>query len=64
MVGMLGYVVLWPTWRTVGSLVLIAAIVHAMVMTEEEHLRDMFGPEYEQYRERVPRYLGIRKRLG
>jgi protein-S-isoprenylcysteine O-methyltransferase Ste14 len=27
------------------------------VRTEEEHLLDVFGEEYKQYCERVPRYL-------
>jgi protein-S-isoprenylcysteine O-methyltransferase Ste14 len=30
---------------------------HLMVMTEEEHLREVYGEEYERYCERVPRYL-------
>jgi protein-S-isoprenylcysteine O-methyltransferase Ste14 len=61
---MLGYVMLWPTWRTLGSFLLVGVIVHLMVMTEEEHLRDVFGSEYGQYCERVPRYVGIRRRDG
>jgi protein-S-isoprenylcysteine O-methyltransferase Ste14 len=28
-----------------------------MVLTEEEHLRDVFGDEYARYCERVTRYI-------
>jgi protein-S-isoprenylcysteine O-methyltransferase Ste14 len=56
-----GYVVLWPTWRHVGTLVLLVVVCHMMIMTEEEHLRDVFGDEYERYCQRVPRYVGLRR---
>jgi len=39
-------------------------MLHMMVLTEEEHLRERFGVEYECYMEQVPRYLGISKRGG
>ncbi|MBF8295644.1 MAG: hypothetical protein HW389_2189 [Bacteroidetes bacterium] len=32
-------------------------------MTEEEHLRSIYGEEYERYCERVPRYLGFPRSL-
>ncbi len=48
MVAMIGYGLLWPTWQHVGSLILIGALAHMMVLTEEEHLRDVFGEEYER----------------
>jgi protein-S-isoprenylcysteine O-methyltransferase Ste14 len=59
---MIGYVMLWPSWRNAGAVVLYWSIVHMMVITEEEHLRDRHGTEYDQYRRRVPRYLGSRGR--
>ena len=31
-----------------------------MVLTEEEHLRRVFGEDYARYCDRVPRYLGGR----
>jgi len=37
-------------------------LAHLMILSEEEHLRDVFGEEYERYCERVPRYLGLRRR--
>jgi protein-S-isoprenylcysteine O-methyltransferase Ste14 len=30
-----------------------------MVLTEEEHLGRIFGREYDHYRDRVPRYIGL-----
>jgi protein-S-isoprenylcysteine O-methyltransferase Ste14 len=61
LVAMIGYGLLWPTWQHAGSVVLIALLVHMMVRTEEEHLQQVFGQEYESYRRRVPRYLGRRR---
>ena len=37
-------------------------MAHTMVLTEEEHLLDVFGEAYARYRARVPRYLGFRRR--
>jgi protein-S-isoprenylcysteine O-methyltransferase Ste14 len=33
-----------------------------MVLTEEEHLRNVFGDEYDQYSQATPRYLRIDKK--
>ena len=54
----IGAVVLWPTCYALGWVVLYGIVAHMMVLTEEEHLRDVFGEEYERYCGRVPRYLG------
>lgn len=53
----LGYALYWPSWHTAGWLVLYLVICHLMVLTEEEHLRSVFGEDYARYAERVPRYL-------
>lgn len=55
----LGIVMLFPSWYALGWLALYAVIFHLMVMTEEEHLLNLYGDEYRQYRKRVPRYLGL-----
>ena len=57
----LGYALYWPSWHTGGWLVLYLVICHLMVLTEEEHLRRVFGEDYERYCERVPRYVGGRR---
>ena len=56
---MAGYLVLWPSWRNLGVVALVVVLAQLMIRAEEEHLRAVFGPEYEQYLRRVPRYLGL-----
>ena len=58
----IGTVVLWPSWYALGWAALCGVVGHLMVMTEEEHLREVYGEEYERYCERVPRYLGLGQR--
>lgn len=58
----LGIALRWPSWHAVGWVGLAAACLHMMVLTEEEHLSNVFGAEYAGYRDRVPRYIGIRSR--
>jgi protein-S-isoprenylcysteine O-methyltransferase Ste14 len=53
----IGYAVLRPSWWALGWVFLYAAIAHLMVLTEEEHLRQVHGEEYARYCEEVPRYL-------
>jgi protein-S-isoprenylcysteine O-methyltransferase Ste14 len=55
----IGTVLLWPSWYAVGWVVLCGIVGHLMVMTEEEHLQEVYEEEYEQYCEQVPRYLGF-----
>ncbi len=54
----LGLALLWPSWYAVGWVVLFGAVIHMMVLTEEEHLRRVFGAKYGRYCAHVPRYLG------
>lgn len=50
---------LWPSWYALGWVALYGFVGHMMVLTEEEHLRDVYGEDYVGYSERVPRYIGI-----
>jgi protein-S-isoprenylcysteine O-methyltransferase Ste14 len=59
---MLGYTLLWPTWRTAGVLVLLGILSHTMVLTEEEFLRTVAGRDYRAFLQRVPRYFRLRPR--
>jgi len=59
-IALVGNLILWPTWQNLVALILLAVLMHFMVLTEEEHLRTVFGEEYEQYCQRVPRFLGFR----
>jgi protein-S-isoprenylcysteine O-methyltransferase Ste14 len=59
----IGFAILWPSLYALAWALLYVPIIHMMVITEEEHLRRAYGKEYERYFERVPRYLGLLKRL-
>ncbi len=54
-----GYALLWPSWLGLAWLGLYGLIAHMMALTEEDHLRRVFGREYEDYCRRTPRYLGL-----
>ena len=47
----------WPSLYSLGWILLYAIIAHWMVITEEEHLIQEYGDEYEEYCSEVPRYL-------
>ena len=58
MVMILGVVCLWPSAYALGWLVASMILLHAMVLTEEEHLTRVHCDAYRDYCRRVPRYLG------
>ncbi|MBN1388600.1 MAG: isoprenylcysteine carboxylmethyltransferase family protein [Bacteroidales bacterium] len=49
--------IIWPSWYIVISLVSFCIIIHRMVLTEEIHLKNVFGQEYKEYCKHTPRYL-------
>ena len=55
----LGYALLWPSWSGMVWVAVYGVIAHIMVLTEEEHLRSVYGADYEAYCQRTPRYLGV-----
>ena len=57
----LGFMVLWPSWYALGWGLSLIAILHLMVLTEEENLRNTYRQNYILYCKRVPRYLGYPK---
>jgi len=59
-----GFTLLWPSWYGLGWAVLYAILIHAMVVTEEEHLRRLHGHGYDDYCRQTPRYLGKRRIPG
>jgi protein-S-isoprenylcysteine O-methyltransferase Ste14 len=59
-----GYTLLWPSWVGMLWAALWLPISRLMVGSEEEHLLRVFGKEYEEYRRRTPRYVGIPKQLS
>lgn len=56
---LLGFLILWPSWRIFANLVVYAVIAHRMVLVEEEHLNRKHGGEYEEYCRRTSRYIGF-----
>jgi protein-S-isoprenylcysteine O-methyltransferase Ste14 len=57
----IGYVLLWPSWNGLIWAALWLPISHLMVRGEEEHLRSVFGEQYEQYCKITSRYIGFPK---
>jgi protein-S-isoprenylcysteine O-methyltransferase Ste14 len=53
----IGVSVQWPSWYAAAWIVLYGVIGHWMILTEEEHLQEVFGDEFTSYCEQVPRYL-------
>jgi protein-S-isoprenylcysteine O-methyltransferase Ste14 len=58
-----GYLMLWPSLYAAGWVVLYGFIAGMMVHHEEQNLLRAFGREYTEYTKRVPRYLGIMRRI-
>lgn len=58
----IGFLILWPSWYALGWGISLLVILHAMVLIEEEHLRHVFGQDFEQYCKNVPRYIGFPKK--
>jgi protein-S-isoprenylcysteine O-methyltransferase Ste14 len=60
----IGPVLQWPSLSMVGWMGMFALIMHWMVLTEEEHLKKVFGEEYESYCQEVPRYFRLPWKQG
>lgn len=54
-----GCALLWPSRYALGWVILYGLVGHVMVLTEEEHLRNVYGEEYTTYCQRTPRYVGV-----
>lgn len=53
----IGFTLLWPSWYTLGWALMILPMLHWMVLSEEEHLGRVFGEAYQEYSNRVRRYI-------
>lgn len=51
----------WSLW-CLAALVVVVIYIHLLVLIEEEHLRRVFGEQYEEFCRATPRYLGWRGR--
>jgi len=56
-----GFSILWPSCYALGWAILYAPLIHIMILTEEEHLLNLFGDEYKNYCRRVHRYIKLSK---
>jgi protein-S-isoprenylcysteine O-methyltransferase Ste14 len=54
-----GIALRWPSWFALGWLAIMAFALHTMVLTEEQHLTNVFGRQYLAYCKRVPRYVRL-----
>lgn len=54
-----GYTVLLQNWLLLAGWFIAFGFVHAMVLTEEQHLLALHGDAYRRYMNRVPRYVLI-----
>ena len=57
---LLGFALTDWSWWCLGALTASAVGLHLLVLVEEEHLLRSFGEEYAEFRQRVPRYFGLR----
>jgi protein-S-isoprenylcysteine O-methyltransferase Ste14 len=54
---LIGEFLIFPNWITLIYFVAAAALVHRQVLREEDYLKGHYGAAYEQYCQRVRRYL-------
>lgn len=48
----------WSLW-CLAALLVVAISLHLLVLIEEEHLHRVFGERYDDFRHKVPRYMGL-----
>ena len=53
----IGIFLTYPTIITCVFLVLLAAVIHRQILREEKFLKDHYGEEYENYCNKVHRYI-------
>ncbi len=66
----LAYLLMFAAYTTLlkSPLLLVLSVigfgmVHAMILREERYLTSKHAADYERYRQRVPRYLGLRRAI-
>ena len=53
----IGSSIIWQSWYNLLWIGLYAVVTHLMIITEEEHLHQVYGSEYASFCQDVPRYL-------
>lgn len=56
------FVIMLPTWLSIGIGILTFAGIRAQIAEEEKWLLKSYGKEYEDYKNRVPRFFSLLKR--
>jgi len=60
----IGEGIFWASWIIVGYAAVLGFALHGWIVAiEEPQLRKRFGDQYESYRSRVPRWLGLPRRM-
>lgn len=59
---LVGWASLYPDWLALLWLAGYGIIAHWMILTEEEHLENLYGQAYRDYRKEVPRYIRLRRK--
>jgi len=54
---LVSFALIWPSWYIILSLISFVIIIHRMILTEEIHLKNVFGEEYVEYSKRTSRYI-------
>lgn len=54
---MLGFLLQWPTLLTLLMFPVLLLMYGRLAITEEAEMRAQFGPEFERYAERTPKFL-------
>lgn len=57
---LIGYIISYFNFYSIGWLVLFGINIHWMVLSEEEYLKKKYGLAYDEYMLKVPRYLSVR----
>ena len=63
LVGMavMGWGITWANLIFIGCIVFWAFVIHGTVKKEEQFLQDKYGDSYAQFKQKIPRYIGIPK---
>ena len=54
---LLGFLLQWPTLLTLLMFPILLVMYGRLAITEEKQMREQFGPEFEAYAARTPRFL-------
>jgi protein-S-isoprenylcysteine O-methyltransferase Ste14 len=59
---LIGVFISYPTFYSVGWIIIYLVVGHLMILTEEEYLQKKYKDNYRAYCKKVPRYIGFHKK--